>query len=109
MRTKLHVSILAATAFAALGATASAQQVPQAPNMSFFVTSAGPGKGGDLGGLAGADAHCQTLAVTAGARNKAWRGFPRGAPTPAPQAPQTPRPHRKGPRANTNGAGDPAP
>src|SRR5262245_38278234 len=54
---------------------AQAQQVPQAPNMTFFVTSAGPGKGGDLGGLAGADAHCQTLATTAGAGNKAWRAY----------------------------------
>ena len=57
MRTRLHASILAATAFVALGASASAQQIPQAPNMTFFVTSAGPGKGGDLGGIAGADAH----------------------------------------------------
>ena len=35
--------------------------------MSFFVTSAGSGKGGDLGGLQGADAHCQKLATAAGA------------------------------------------
>ena len=69
--------------------SAQAQQVPQAPNMTFFVTSAGPGKGGDLGGLAGADAHCQTLANTAGAGNKAWRAYlssntpPGGQPTNA--------------------------
>ncbi len=43
--------------------------------MSFFVTSAGPGKGGDLGGLAGADKHCQTLAAAAGAGNRTWRAY----------------------------------
>jgi hypothetical protein len=48
----------------------------QAPaNMSFFVTSANPGKGGDLGGLAGADAHCQSLAAAAGAGSKTWRAY----------------------------------
>ena len=43
--------------------------------MSFFVTSAGPGKGGDLGGLEGADAHCQALAEAAGAGGKTWRAY----------------------------------
>jgi hypothetical protein len=43
-----------------------AQQAPQQP-MGFFVTSRGPGDGGNLGGLAGADKHCQTLAAAAGA------------------------------------------
>ncbi len=43
--------------------------------MSFFVTSAGPGKGADLGGLAGADKHCQTLAAAAGAGNRSWRAY----------------------------------
>lgn len=42
---------------------------------SFFVTSAGPGKGGDLGGLAGADAHCQKLAGAAGAGGRSWRAY----------------------------------
>ena len=62
-------SMLALTALLPFGlsGTAQAQQVPQAPNMSFFVTSASLGKGGDLGGLAGADAQCQQLATTAGA------------------------------------------
>src|SRR5712692_4758611 len=75
MKTKLQLSILAATAFVALGAVANAQQIPQAPNTTFFVTSAGPGKGGDLGGLAGADAHCQTLAATIGAGGKTWHAY----------------------------------
>jgi len=43
--------------------------------MTFFITSVGPGKGGDLGGLAGADAHCQSLAQAAGAGNKTWRAY----------------------------------
>ena len=75
MKTKLHVSVLAAAAWAALGTVAGAQQVPQAPNMTFFVTSAGPGKGADLGGLAGADAHCQQLAATVGAGGKTWHAY----------------------------------
>jgi hypothetical protein len=43
--------------------------------MSFFVTSNGAGKGADLGGLAGADQHCQALAATAGAGAKTWRAY----------------------------------
>lgn len=43
--------------------------------MSFFVTSQGVGKGADLGGLAGADKHCQTLAAGAGAGSKTWRAY----------------------------------
>ena len=55
--------------------TPAPPQLPQAPNMTFFITSAGPGKGADLGGLAGADAHCQSLAQAAGAGNKTWRAY----------------------------------
>jgi hypothetical protein len=43
--------------------------------MTFFVTSAGPGKGGDLGGLEGADRHCTTLAQAAGSTGKTWRAY----------------------------------
>ena len=43
--------------------------------MSFFVTSVGMGTGGNLGGLAGADAHCQRLAVAVGAGNKTWHAY----------------------------------
>jgi hypothetical protein len=45
------------------------------PGTSFFITSAGPGKGADLGGLAGADAHCRTLAAAAGAPDRVWRAY----------------------------------
>jgi hypothetical protein len=43
--------------------------------MSFFVTSAGPGNGANLGGLAGADAQCQKLAAAAGAGGRTWRAY----------------------------------
>ncbi len=63
---------------AALCVTATAlprQSAAQTANASFFLTSAGPGKGGDLGGLAGADRHCQTLAQAAGAGNRTWHAY----------------------------------
>lgn len=47
----------------------------QGNSLSFFITSASPGKGGDLGGLAGADAHCAALAKAAGAGNRVWRAY----------------------------------
>jgi hypothetical protein len=47
----------------------------QQTNMSFFVTSVGLGKGADLGGLAGADKHCQELAASVGAGAKTWRAY----------------------------------
>jgi hypothetical protein len=56
----------------------STLQSPQASpgrDMTFFITSVGPGKGGDLGGLQGADQHCQSLAKAAGAGNRTWRAY----------------------------------
>jgi len=47
----------------------------QETDMSFFLTSAGPGDGANLGGLAGADAHCQSLAENAGAGGRTWRAY----------------------------------
>ena len=47
----------------------------QDANMSFFVTSAGPGNGANLGGLDGADSHCLMLAGAAGASGKTWRAY----------------------------------
>jgi len=53
-----------------------AQGAAQAdPKMSFFITSVGSGNGANLGGLAGADAHCQKLASAVGAGNKQWRAY----------------------------------
>jgi hypothetical protein len=56
----------------ALAATAAQAQDP---GMSFFVTSTNPGSGGNLGGLAGADAHCAALAEAAGITGKTWRAY----------------------------------
>ena len=64
-------AVIALAIFTAVGGVALAQQ----NSMSFFVTSVGVGKGADLGGLAGADAHCQTLAQAAGAGAKTWRAY----------------------------------
>ena len=71
---------LAATAiFGALvlsGLTIVAQQQAQEPPpMGFFITSAGSGDGANLGGLEGADAHCQTLAAAVGAGDRTWQAY----------------------------------
>ena len=50
-------------------------QAPQKQPMTFFLTSTGNGNGANLGGLAGADAHCQKLAEAAGAGDKIWRAY----------------------------------
>ena len=73
---------IAATALSGLLVTVFAQAQGQGrgaqappPPMSFFITSAGSGRGGDLGGLAGADAHCQMLATAVGRGNVTWRAY----------------------------------
>jgi hypothetical protein len=67
MKTMVLVASLAAMAIA----PAAAQQ----RNMTFFVTSHGPGEGADLGGLAGADKHCQDLAASVGAGGHTWHAY----------------------------------
>lgn len=81
MKKRLHSASLLASA-AGLTFVALAQQPPApagaaapAAPMGFFITSEGTGKGGDLGGLAGADAHCQKLATAVGAGNRTWRAY----------------------------------
>src|SRR5918995_1248946 len=54
---------------------ARAQESARPGTMTFFVTSVGSGKGADLGGLEGADRHCQTLAEAAGSTGKTWRAY----------------------------------
>jgi hypothetical protein len=66
--------IMASVGLMAAGLVAPAQ-AQQANSMTFFVTSAGPGKGADLGGLAGADAHCGKLAQAAGSTGKTWHAY----------------------------------
>jgi hypothetical protein len=72
MKTRNLVLVLASAAVFGLG---TGMALAQQANMTFFITSAGPGKGGDLGGLEGADKHCQTLAQAAGAGSKTWRAY----------------------------------
>ncbi len=66
--------LVAALAILTVGMYAALAQGP-ADNMSFFVTSANPGNGGDLGGLSGADAYCQSLAAAVGAGDNTWRAY----------------------------------
>ncbi|MDU0339139.1 hypothetical protein [Bosea rubneri] len=66
------IELVAAAGLLALTANAGRAQTAE---MTFFVTSAGSGKGADLGGLAGADAICQRLAQAAGAGARTWRAY----------------------------------
>jgi hypothetical protein len=72
MKISFNASLMTLFTLCALlsGTAARAQST-----MTFFVTSVGPGKGGDLGGLAGADQYCQGLAAAAGAGGKTWRAY----------------------------------
>ena len=73
MNTRMTWSILASVALLLLGGSAGGQA--RQAEMTFFVTSAGSGQGGDLGGLAGADQHCALLAQKAGAAGKTWHAY----------------------------------
>ena len=73
-RSMMAKTLLASVALMAAGLVAPAQ-AQQANGMTFFVTSAGPGKGADLGGLAGADAQCGKLAQSAGSTGKTWHAY----------------------------------
>ena len=66
---------------ASTGTTATTRAVPASGPMGFFITSVGSGRGADLGGLAGADAHCQRLATAAGAGARRWRAYLSTPPT----------------------------
>lgn len=65
----------AATMLAGLAIIVAAPAMAQQSAMSFFVTSTGVGNGANLGGLEGADKHCQTLAASAGAGGKTWHAY----------------------------------
>src|SRR5687768_13327396 len=59
----------------ALMAPSTSDVDAQGNSLSFFITSTNPGKGGDLGGITGADAHCAALAKAAGVGNRQWRAY----------------------------------
>ena len=73
MTKKLGISFFAAVVAAAIVVTASVHA--QQPSMSFFITSVGKGNGADLGGIAGADAHCVALAKAAGSKETNWKAY----------------------------------
>lgn len=66
---------ISVTGLCALVLPGDVRSQEQAPELGFFITSAGPGSGADLGGLDGADAHCQSLAETVGAGDRTWRAY----------------------------------
>jgi hypothetical protein len=74
LRVLITLAITLPAAASALAAAHGRGQAPPRP-LTFFVTSVGIGQGGDLGGLAGADAHCLTRATAVGARNRSWRAY----------------------------------
>jgi hypothetical protein len=71
MKHRMMPVAVVGVAAALVAAAGSAQD----PRMSFFITSEGPGDGADLGGLEGADQHCQQLAEAVGAGDKTWHAY----------------------------------
>jgi hypothetical protein len=71
--TTIRIPLLVVVALIGLGLAAPVEA--QQDTMSFFVTSVGKGNGADLGGLAGADAHCQALAQAAGSTKTNWHAY----------------------------------
>ena len=74
MRSSIIWPLAACAAAVSLLAACGSMMAAKTP-LSFFVTSAGSGKGADLGGLEGADKQCQTLAAAAGPTNRTWRAY----------------------------------
>ena len=73
MQKTIRATWLSMAGVIAMAGCASMQPTPK--DMTFFVTSTGSGKGANLGGLDGADAHCQSLAKDAGAGDRTWRAY----------------------------------
>ena len=73
MNHMMRVPLLASLVLVSLSLSVPAQA--QQATMTFFITSAGPGNGADLGGLEGADRLCQSLAQAAGAGGRTWRAY----------------------------------
>jgi hypothetical protein len=73
MKNAKWVSLAILVVLLSLSWIASSQEAKT--NMTFFITSVGSGKGADLGGLAGADKHCQALAQAVGAGNHTWHAY----------------------------------
>ena len=101
MKHSLLVSLLFAGAAVCLAGAATVQAQG---NMSFFVTSVGKGDGANLGGLAGADAHCAALAKAAGSTKTSWRAYLSATQVPNGAGPVDARDRiGKGPWVNAKG------
>ena len=74
-RTAITLTLCALLGIGAAMIAARNAAAQAAPNMTFFITSAGPGDGANLGGVGGADKHCQRLAATVGAGDRTWRAY----------------------------------
>lgn len=95
------LSMFVAGVLAAAGSYVAFAQGNQGSNqMSFFITSTGVGDGANLGGIAGADKHCQTLAAAAGAGSRTWRAY---LSTQGPNAVHARDRIGKGPWSNAKG------
>lgn len=75
MNIGMRLSVVAALALASASLSAGSYAAGAQKQMGFFVTSAGSGNGADLGGLAGADKLCQSLAQAAGAGKRTWHAY----------------------------------
>ena len=75
MKLKIIAVSVFAMSLSACSSTGDTSDSGTSSDMSFFITSANPGNGGDLGGLRGADAYCSTLAQAAGVEGKTWRAY----------------------------------
>ena len=84
-RYPMFFAATAAVAALMVACSTSGTATPQS-KMSFFITSANPGRGADFGGLAGADRYCQALAANAGAGNRTWRAYLSTTATPTTPA-----------------------
>jgi hypothetical protein len=93
--------LFASAALLTIGTSASVQA--QQASMTFFVTSVGLNKGGDLGGLAGADKHCQELAAAAGAGSHTWHAYLSASPANGSPAANARDRIGKGPWTNAKG------
>ena len=71
----LLILIIGGGIFFVMNQSSDSEDSSNVSMMSFFITSENPGKGANLGGLAGADAHCQNLAMLSGAEDRTWRAY----------------------------------
>jgi len=75
MDESMRRTTIAVASLMILGGCSSMQSSPSGKSMTFFVTSVGPGNGANLGGLEGADRHCQSLATAVGAGDRTWHAY----------------------------------